>query len=63
MQLVRLMDGDEDPDHLRALKDFVASKLRVEICYCSLYEECHRMTFKGNRTTIAPAVCPMPRLQ
>lgn len=54
-QLIGLKADDDDLEHLEALKQFVASKLRVEICYCSLYDECQRMTFTGNRTTIVPA--------
>jgi hypothetical protein len=63
IQLVRLADGDGDPEHLSALKQFVASNLRVEICYCSLHEECHRMTFRGDRTTVVPAVCSSPQAE
>jgi hypothetical protein len=57
--LLRLPD-DTPPDVLRNVKHVVQTKLTVEICYCSLYNECQRMTYANDSTTNVPASCSVP---
>jgi hypothetical protein len=47
-QLLRLEHAEVGPEQVKALRAFIATKLQVEICYCSLYDECQRMIFKDN---------------
>jgi hypothetical protein len=56
--LVLRLDNGETVDELSALKQFVEADLRLELCYCSLYRECRRMTYAGDKSAIVPASCP-----
>jgi hypothetical protein len=56
--LLLRLDKGGTVDELKELKQFVQKDLRVELCYCSLYDECRRMIYADDRTTIVPASCP-----
>lgn len=52
--LVLRLDNGGTADELRELTKFVRNDLRMEFCYCSLYEECRRMIYDDDKTTIEP---------
>lgn len=48
-------------EDLSQLGTFVKSRLHADVWYCSLYEQCWRMTYRNNATTNVDAICPAAR--